>query len=125
METMPRSHPAGRCPDQNEPPSDTAWRLWYRFLWPFQYFRDVTRGTILERQQNYRHNRVMRAFLPGFAFKWLVLTVLCFGCGTALDQGTDWTILATGCYVAASLALIVVVKVAVAWIWLERFPELF
>ena len=48
---------------------EPLWRLAYRFLWPFQYFRDVTRGSSLERQQNYRHNRAMRVYLPGFIMK--------------------------------------------------------
>lgn len=110
---------------QAEPGVEPLWHVCYQYLWPFHCFRDVTRGTILERQQNYRHNRGMRVFLPGFAAKWLILTAVWFCCGAVLDQGTDWTVLPTGCYVAASLALIVAVKVAVAWIWLERFPELF
>ncbi|MGB0127566.1 MAG: hypothetical protein WBP72_08000 [Rhodocyclaceae bacterium] len=117
---MPRTDPAPSFASRIEP----AWRLFYRFLWPFQYFRDVTRGTTLERQQNYRHNRGLRRLLPAFAIKWLVITAIWFGCGTLCDQGAGWTIAATGCYVTASLALIVAIKVALAWIWLERFPEL-
>ena len=37
------------------------WRLLYLYFWPFAYFRDVTRGRRMERQQNYRHNRAMRS----------------------------------------------------------------
>jgi hypothetical protein len=125
METMPRTDPGPRCRSQNKLPSEPAWHWCYRFLWPFQHFRDVTSGTILERRQNYRHNRGLRAFLPGFAIKWLVLTALCFGCGVFLDESTDLAVAASGFYVAASLALIVAFKVTVVWIWLERFPELF
>jgi hypothetical protein len=122
---MPRTDPGNRCIAQTDSRSEPVWRSCYRFLWPFHHFRDVTRGTMLERQQNYRHNRGMRVFLPGFAIKWVFLTGLCFACGTILDQSTEWAIAATVCYVAASLALIVTLKVAVAWIWLQRFPELF
>ena len=65
-------------------PGEPFWHLAYRYLWPFQYFRDVTKGDRLERQQNYRHNRAMRAHLPGFMMKWVILTGLCYSAGGGL-----------------------------------------
>lgn len=100
------------------------WRLLYRYLWPFQYFRDVTRGTRLERQQNYRHNRAMRSYLPGFMLKWTILTVLSFGFGGMLDGLMNLAVPAAGCFITGSWTMVVVVLLAVSWLWLERFPEL-
>lgn len=99
--------------------------LLYRYLWPFQYFRDVTRGTRIERQQNYRHNRSMRVFLPGFICKWVVLSALCFALGSLCDHSLELTIAAAACYITSTLTIIVAVKLGAAWLWLERFPELY
>jgi hypothetical protein len=100
------------------------WKLVYRFFWPFPYFRDVTRGRVLERQQNYRYNRAMRVYLPGFACKWVILTALCFGLGTALG-GVAAPVIVTACFfVTGSWALVVSLLMVTAWCWLERFPEL-
>jgi len=105
--------------------SEPMWRLWFRYFWPFRYFRDVTRGSLLERQLNYRHNRAMRVFLPGFMLKWALFTALWFGFGSALDQATGLVIPAACCFMTGSWTFIVVVLLATSWAWLERFPELY
>lgn len=104
--------------------SEPLWHLAYRFLWPFQYFRDVTRGSLLERQQNYRYNRSMRVYLPGFMVKWVLLTAICFLTGTALAQ-FGAIVPAAGCFIVGCWTFIVVVLLGVDWIWLARFPELY
>ena len=113
-------------------PSDGAlqdiapfWYLLYRYFWPFPYFRDVTRGLRMERQQNYRHNRAMRAYLPGFAVKWAALTVFCFLIGMALASVPAPVALTACFYVTGSWTLVVSVLLLTAWCWLERFPELY
>jgi hypothetical protein len=104
---------------------ESLWRLFYRYLWPFQYFRDVTRGSTLERQQNYRHNRAMRIHLPGFMLKWLLLTGAWFASGGLLEQLTELVVPAACCFVTGTWTLLMVVLLATAWMWLERFPELY
>lgn len=99
-------------------------RLLYRYLWPFQYFRDVTRGSKLERQLNYRYNRDMRRYLPGFMIKWLVMTAMWYSAGGLMDVA-GVVVLAAACFILATWALIVVVVLGVDWLWLERFPELY
>lgn len=103
---------------------EPMWRLWYRFLWPFIHFRDVTVGSPLERRQHYRHNRAMRSHLPGFVLKWLLLASAAFALGGYLDSHLDLIIPAAGCFVAATWAVLVAVISSVCWMWLERFPEL-
>lgn len=105
--------------------SEPAWRLWYRYIWPFQYFRDVTRGSTIERQQNYRHNRAMRVHLPGFVAKWSLVTALWFAFGGFFDLVLELVIPAACCFVTGTWALIVVVLLGASWMWLERFPDLF
>ncbi|MCC6533297.1 MAG: hypothetical protein IT531_12160 [Burkholderiales bacterium] len=104
---------------------DSLWRLLYRYLWPFPYFRDVTRGKKLERQQSYRHNRAMRAHLPAFALKWALLTALCFGFGTALGSVAAPVVVTACFFVTGSWTLVVCVLLLTAWFWLTRFPELY
>lgn len=108
------------CWNEEEP----LWRVWYRFLWPFIHFRDVTVGSPLERCQHYRHNRAMRIHLPGFALKWLLLSAAWFVSGGFLETRLELAIPAAGCFVAATWALLVAVISSVCWMWLERFPEL-
>ena len=106
-------------------PAEPLWRTIYRFLWPFPYFRDVTSGKKLERQQNYRHNRAMRVYLPGFAFKWALLTVLCFGLGMVLGNWAAPLILRACLFVTGSWTLVVSLLMLTAWCWLTRFKELY
>ena len=101
-------------------------RLVYRYLWPFPYFRDVTRGQKLERQQNYRHNRAMRTYLPGFALKWALLTALCFGSGAALGSVPAAPVVLTACFfVTGTWTLVVSLLMLTAWCWLSRFPDIY
>ena len=100
-------------------------RLLYRYLWPFPYFRDVTRGQKMERRQNYRHNRAMRAYLPGFALKWALLTVVCFGSGMLIDSVPALVVLTACFFVTGTWTLVVCLLILTAWCWLTRFPELY
>lgn len=107
------------------PETEPVWHLLYRFLWPFQYFRDTTVGDRLEQQSNYRHNRLMRFCLPGFMLKWSALSAHWFAWGSFLDGTLSVTLVVAGCFVAATLALIMVLLLGIDWLWLGRFPDRF
>lgn len=104
---------------------ETFWHLLYRYLWPFQYFRDATVGDRQQQQSNYRHNRAMRFCLPGFMLKWSVVSAHWFAWGNFLDGALSLTLLVAGCFVAATLALIMVLLLGIDWLWLGHFPERF
>lgn len=114
--------PRDRIDDQ--PELEPLWKLWLRYFWPFRYFRDVSRGSLLQRQLNYRHNRAMRVYLPGFAFKWGLLTALCFAFGGLFDRLAGLVVPAVCCFMTGSWTLIVSLLLLISWAWLERFPEL-
>lgn len=114
-----------QTPDRSQSRADAWWRPWYRFLWPFQYFRDVTRGSQLERALNYRHNRAMRVYLPGFIFKWSTLTMVWFLFGSVSEQTLQLMVPAACFFVTGACSMTVVLKLVVAWFWLGRFPELY
>lgn len=100
------------------------WYLLYRYFSPVPCFRDVTHGTLLERQQNYRHNRRMGIHLPGFIVRWACLTQIFFLLGLACEELLELVLPAACCYVTSTWALTNCVQLAVAWAWLRRFPEL-
>ncbi len=108
-----------QIPNANE----ALWHLLYRYLWPFQYFRNTDRGSPIERAQNYRYNRQHRTYLPAFAVKWLLLAVLAFTSGTLFAQTGGLVVPAACCYLTATGALIVMFQTFVAWAWLAWFPE--
>jgi hypothetical protein len=108
-----------------QPSRESLCHIWFRFFWPFRYFRDVTRGSLIERQLNYRHNREMRVFLPGFVLKWILLTGLWFAFGGLFDQLAGLVIPAACCFMTGSWTFIVSLLLVTSWAWLERFPELY
>jgi len=112
--------------DIHQPPGQEAfWHLLYRFLWPFPYFRDVTRGSLLERQQNYRYNRRMGTHLPRFMLKWACLTLFFFALGCLCEELLEIVLPAACCYVTSTWTLTIFIQLTVAWLWLRRFPELY
>lgn len=111
--------------DANGGAPEPLWRLLYRYLWPFQYFRDVTRGSRFEQVQNYRHNRLMRVHLPAFALKWSALAGLWYLAGGFAEHVLALVIVSACFFMTAAGTTIVAVLLLVSWIWLERFPELY
>jgi hypothetical protein len=103
--------------------SDSFLHLLYLYLWPFWLFRDANRGTMLERAAAYRHNRERRIYLPGYAFKWAVLTAfqggLVVGCehaARAMHKTLLWVAAAFG--TTASVSVTVIAVCLAAWAYL-------
>jgi hypothetical protein len=115
---QPDADPAGS-------PDEPLLRLWWRYIWPFEYFRDCSRGSRIERAQSYRHNRSMRRFLPGFILKWLAITACWFASGHLLDATAGFVIPAACCFVTGTWTGVVALLLFVSWSWLGLFPELY
>ena len=49
--------------------------LLFLYLWPFSIFKDASRGNLFERTAAYRYNREKRVYLPGYSFRWFILSV--------------------------------------------------
>ena len=49
--------------------------LLFLYLWPFSTFKDASRGSLFERTAAYRYNREKRVYLPGYSFRWFILSV--------------------------------------------------
>ena len=56
----------------------TFLQLLFRYLWPFWLFKDASRGDRHARAAAYRHNRSMRAYLPGYLVKWVFGSLFAF-----------------------------------------------
>lgn len=98
----------------------------YLYLWPFWLFRDATRGNLLERAAAYRHNREKRVYLPGYAAKWAVLTMLqallisAFEATRALGLAMLWLVAGLGTTVSVSIVVIALCLAAWGYLsWVE------
>ena len=103
--------------------SDSFLHLLYLYLWPFWLFRDASRGSVLERAAAYRHNRERRVYLPGYAAKWSVLTLLQGGLVAGFERASHvmsdalvWLAAAFGTTASASVALIAMCLAAWAYL---------
>ncbi|MFW2455345.1 MAG: hypothetical protein ACN4E4_05170, partial [Methyloversatilis discipulorum] len=57
--------------------------------------------------------------------KWLLFTAFWFAFGMMFDEFAGLVIPAACCFVTGTWTGIVAIVLAVAWTWLERFPELY
>ena len=93
--------------------------LLYLYLWPFWMFKDVTRGTLLERAAAYRHNREKRVFLPGYIVKWSIIFALLLNLCMYFEEAAhnsasltfSCTVLACGAGILATTALVVTIVI--------------
>ena len=83
-----------------------AYRYWF-FGW---LFRDVERGTWLERQAARRHNRQCAQWLPVYIRRWMVLCSAFYASGIVLEFAG----LLAGASIAFTTACLAVTVVAVA-----------
>ena len=60
--------------------------LVYRYLFFDWLFRDVSRGSFLERAAAWRFNREMRRHLPIYLRRWVILTVCSYALGAMFES---------------------------------------
>jgi hypothetical protein len=113
-----------RVPNLPEPHAvqDLAFStLLYRYFFFSWLFRDVTRGTRLERAAAWRHNRGCAVWLPTYMRRWLVVGLLLVAIGASLE----WLLGAQASalfYVPGALSVPVNAVIAVAWVGLRTLP---
>lgn len=94
--------------------------LLYRYLFYGWLFRDVSRGSVFERAQAWRHNREQARWLPVYMRRWMVLAVLWFSAGVIAEVGLDCVWLAALLYMSSALALPFDIVTAVCWLFLTQ-----
>lgn len=65
--------------------STTFAQLLYRYWFYGWMFRDVNRGSLLERAAAWRHNRSRSVWLPTYLRRWTLLGLLCYALGWGLE----------------------------------------
>jgi hypothetical protein len=60
--------------------------LLYRYWFYGWLFRDVNRGTLLERAAAWRHNQAASRWLPVYLRRWTVLGLVTFAIGWGLES---------------------------------------
>lgn len=113
------------------PDDESATSLLYLYLWPFWMFKDVNHGSMLEQAAAYRHNREKRIYLPGYMLKWVLISLLLQG-GIILFEwlgsaGLLWlglsAMLAGATGICFSIALVVIMQIVVAYLFLCRWNQ--
>lgn len=105
--------------------------LLYLYLWPFWMFKDVTRGTMLERAAAYRHNREKRVFLPGYIVKWTIIFTALLGVTVYFEETArnsaalefSCSVLACGAGILATSALVVTIVICVGHLLLTHWDR--
>lgn len=97
-------------------------RLLYWYIWPFWMFKDVTRGSAMERIAAYRYNRARRIFLPPYLVKWGLLFLGFIGAIALFDTHGELysagVLLASGAGLLAAWALIVMMMITATYLCL-------
>jgi hypothetical protein len=95
--------------------------LLYRYWFYGWLFRDVNRGSLLDRAAAWRHNQASRRWLPCYLRRWTTLGLAALALGGALEFLTPWPIEAVFFMLAAMSASVNAVTLA-AWIGLKVLP---
>ncbi len=93
--------------------------LLYRYLFFGWLFRDVNRGSRLERALAWRHNCAQARWLPTYMRRWLVLGMLLYGAGAFVDGVFGATLASCLLYLPGALSVPVNAVIVTAWAGLK------
>jgi hypothetical protein len=96
--------------------------LLYRYFFFDWLFRDVRRGTLLERAAAWRHNRQQARWLPTYLRRWLGCGALFYALGLLVEAGLGATFASSVFYVSGVLSVPVNAVIAMAWVGLRALP---
>lgn len=96
--------------------------LLYRYMFFDWLFRDVTRGSRLERALAWRHNCAQARWLPTYMRRWLVLGALLYAAGAFVEGVIGATAMSGLLYVPGAMSVPVNAVIVVAWAGLRWMP---
>jgi hypothetical protein len=99
--------------------------LLYRYFFFGWLFRDVTRGSKLERAAAWRHNQSQARWLPTYMRRWWICGALLYAIGGLVELGLGAPVLSAFFYVPSVLSVPVNGVIAAAWLGLKAFPAPF
>jgi len=90
--------------------------LLYRYFCFGWLFRDVNRGSGLERAAAWRHNRAQSQWLPTYMRRWCWLGLLCYGIGATVELFFAQPFLSAVFYVPGAISVPANAVMVAAWI---------
>jgi len=93
--------------------------LLYRYFFFEWLFKDVGRGTLLERASALRYNQSQAHWLLVYMRRWVCCTVLLYGLGGCVELLIGSIILSVPFYVLATLGVTGNAVIATAWLGLK------
>ena len=94
----------------------------YRYFFFGWLFKDVTRGTRLERAAAWRHNCERAHWLRTYMKRWLWCTVVFYAAGGLVELGLQAPGLSALFYVPSALSVSVQAVIAAAWLGFKSLP---
>jgi hypothetical protein len=96
--------------------------LLYRYFFFDWLFRDVTRGSRLERAAAWRHNQAQARWLGTYMRRWLGSGLLFYGLGLTVEMLLGAPLLSAVFYVPGALSVPINAVIGAAWIGLRTLP---
>lgn len=93
----------------------------YRYFFFGWLFRDMTRGSLLERAAAWRHNQGCARWLPTYMRRWAVLGGAFFGAGW-LAESMAPPLVQLALYLPSALSVPVNAVILAAWLGLHHLP---
>ncbi len=94
----------------------------YRYFFFSWLFKDVNRGSVLERAMAWRFNQAQARWLPTYMRRWLWCGVLLYALGGLAEFLLAAPVLSACFYVPAVVSLPVNVIIGVLWAGLKSLP---
>lgn len=92
--------------------------LLYRYLFYGWLFRDVSRGTVFERANAWRHNREQARWLPTYVRRWLAIAAVLLVVAVLLETVVASPVLSACFYVPSLMSLPCSFVAVVCWLFL-------
>jgi hypothetical protein len=96
--------------------------LLYRYFFFGWLFRDVNRGTLLERAAAWRHNQSQARWLVTYMRRWLIFGGLLYGLGWVVELVLQAPAASALFYIPGALSVPVNAVIGAAWLGLKALP---
>ena len=94
--------------------------LVYRYFFFDWLFRDVNRGSFLERAAAWRFNREMRRYLPMYLRRWVILLVGSYVLGVMFESWLSLSHVAAFFYCVTSISAAMALLIVRSWLGLRN-----
>lgn len=102
--------------------NESSLLLVYRYFFFDWLYRDVGRGSLLERSAAWRYNKAHAHWLLTYLKRWVALDFGAFAAGLVSSQAFQGHWICIPFYLLFSIAIAVCSVIAVAWLGLRLLP---